>query len=139
MDCEYWRDIVRQLRDPTRCNWASRVLSTELPEPPDPRSSNLAQALECVPSGEIIEGTIYAYCDWSSQPYCDLILAQFNAGEILSIFSKIEAPEPNMKIGVLGFLEDVDRKLAVELATMLDDPDETEEVLSEVRYSLRAT
>jgi hypothetical protein len=44
-----------------------------------------------------------------------------------------------MKIGVLGFLEDVDRKLAVELATMLDDPDETEEVLSEVRYSLRAT
>ena len=139
MDCEYWRGIVRQLRDPARCSWASHVLSAELPVPAEPRGSNLARALECVPSGEIIEGTIYAYRDWSAQPYCDLILAQFSADEILSTFLGVESPDSNMKVGALGVLEDMDRKSAVELALVLNNPDESEDVLSAVRRSLRAT
>jgi hypothetical protein len=76
-------------------------------KPSDSEVPNLlAQALECVPAGEIIEGTIYAYRDWSAQPYCDLILAQFSAEEILSLFLNVEAPDSNMKVGVLGILED---------------------------------
>lgn len=140
MDCEYWKDVVRQLRDPSRCNWASHVLSSGLSKSSDPQVPNLlAQALECVPASEIIEGTIYAYRDWSSQPYCDLILAQFDAEEILSLFLKVEVPDSNMKVGVLGILEDMNRKLAVKLASMLNNSDESEDVLSAVRYSLRAT
>ncbi len=132
--------MARQLRDPSKCNWASHVLSSGLGKPSDPRVPNLlAQALECVPASEIIEGAIYAYRDWSAQPYCDLILAQFDSEEILSLFLKIESPDSNMKVGVLGILEDTDRKLAVKLASMLNNPDESEDVLSAVRYSLRAT
>ena len=140
MNCEYWKDVVRQLGDPRRCNWASHVLSSGLLPSSDPRVPNLlAQALECVPASEIIEGTMYAYRDWSSQPYCDLILAQFEAEEILSIFLKIESPDSNMKVGVLGCLEDMDRILAKKLASRLNNPDESEDVRNAVRYSLRAT
>jgi hypothetical protein len=139
MDCEYWKDVVAQLRDPNRCNWASHVLSTMLPADSGLSEANLGAALKCIPAEEIIEGTIYAYRDWSSQPYCDLILAQFNAGEILSIFLKVESPDSNMKVGVLGILEDMDRQLAVKLASMLDNSGESEDVLSAVRYTLRAT
>lgn len=110
MDCEYWKDIVRQLHDLNRCNWASHVLSTgfifrntlseskvsenELSE------TNLAAALQCVSQEEIIKGTIYAYSDWSAQPYCDLILAQFDLTKIISIFRKIESPNSNMNRGI---------------------------------------
>ena len=140
MDCEYWKDVVRQLRDPSRCNWAAHVLSSGLLKPSDPQVPNLlAQGLECVSASEIIEGTIYAYRDWSSQPYCDLILTRFNAAEILSQFLRIESPDSNMKVGVLGILEDMDREKAVRLASELNDPSESEDVLSAVRYSLRAT
>ena len=140
MNCEYWKDVVRQLHDPSRCNWASHVLSSGLLPSSDPQVPNLlAQALECVPATEIIEGAIYAYRDWSSQPYCDLILARFDGKEILSIFLSIESPDSNMKVGVLGVLEDMDRTLAVKLASMLSNPDESEDVRNAVRYSLRAT
>jgi hypothetical protein len=140
MDCAYWEDVVRKLSDPSRCNWASHVLSSGLPKPSDSEVPNLlAQALECVPANEIIEGTIYAYRDWSAQPYCDLILAQFNAEEILSLFLNVESPDSNMKVGVLGILEDTDSRLAVKLASVLNKPDESEDVLSAVQYSLRAT
>ena len=44
-----------------------------------------------------------------------------------------------MKVGVLGILEDMDRELAMKMASMLNNPDESEDVLSAVRYSLRAT
>lgn len=93
----------------------------------------------CAPPEEVIEGTIYAYRDWSAQPYCDFILAQFDAGDILSLFLGIESPDSNMKVGVLGILEDMDRSLAMNLASMLNNPAESEDVLSAVRYSLRAT
>ena len=140
MDCAYWKDVVRQLQDPSRCNWASHVLSSGLLKSSDERVPHLlAQALECVPASEIIEGTIYAYRDWSAQPYCDLILAQFEAEEILSLFLNVESPDAKMKVGVLGILEDMDRGVAVELATKLNNPGEPEDVLSAVRYALRAT
>ncbi len=92
-----------------------------------------------VPYDLVIDGTIYAYRDWSAQPYCDLILAQFEAEEILSLFLNVESPGAKMKVGVLGDLEDMDRGLAVELASKLNHPDEPENVLSAVRYALRAT
>ena len=139
MDCEYWKDVVAQLRDPKRCDWASHVLSTMLPTDSGLSEANLGAALKCIPAEAIIEGTIYAYRDRSSQPYCDLILAQFNAEEILSNFLKVDSPDSNMKVGVLGVLEDMDRKLAVKLASTLDQPGESEDVLSAVRDTLRAT
>ena len=52
----------------------------------DLMETNLGLALKCVSQEEIIEGTIYAYHDWSEQPYCDLILAQFETTKILSIY-----------------------------------------------------
>ncbi len=133
MNCEYWEDVVRQLRDPSRSTWAAHVLSTELPKPSDPRMSNLARALGCVPAGEIIEGAIYAYRDWSAQPYCDLILACFEPAAVLSVFRGVERPDANMKVGMLGYLEDVNRGLAAELASSLDTSDEDERVREAVR------
>jgi hypothetical protein len=68
MDCEYWKDIVQQLCDESRCNWASHVLSTEfvfkksLTESKlsenELMETNLGTALKCVSQEEIIEGTI---------------------------------------------------------------------------------
>jgi hypothetical protein len=139
MNCAYWKDVVAQLRDPNKCNWASHVLSTMLPAESGLGETNLGAALKCILAEEIIEGAIYAYRDWSSQPYCDLILAQFDAERILSTFREIESPDPHMKVGVLGALEDKDRGSAMELALMLNNPDESKDVLSAVRYSLRAT
>ena len=139
MDCDYWKDVVRQLRDPSKGNWASHVLSSGLSEFSDPSVPNLlGQALECVAANELIEGTIYAYRDWSAQPYCDLILAQFAANEILSVYMQIDSPDSNMKVGVLGVLEDIDRELAKQLASSLNQSEESEDVLNAVRYSLRA-
>ena len=96
MNCEYWKDIVQQLHDLDRCNWASHVLSTEfvfknsLTESKlnenDLMETNLELALKCVSQEEIIEGTIYAYRDWLAQLYCDLILAQFETTKILSVY-----------------------------------------------------
>ena len=139
MNCEYWKDVVAQLRDPIKCNWASHVLSTLLPAEVDLSETNLGAALECIAAKDIIEGTIYAYRDWSSEPYCDLILAQFEAEAILTLFLKVESADSNMKVGVLGILEDMDRKLAVRLASVLNNPNESEDVLRAARYSLRAT
>ena len=121
MDCEYWRDVVRQLRDPGRCNWASHVLSSGLlPKGSDPELSNLVPILKCVSAAEVIESTVYAYRDWSAQPYCDLILSQFTAEEVLSAYLKVQAPDSNMKVGVLGILESLDSKLAKRLASSLN-------------------
>jgi hypothetical protein len=140
MDCEYWRDVVRQLRDPSRCNWASHVLSSGLlPKGSDPQLSNLDLTLKCVSPAEVIESAVYAYLDWSAQPYCDLILSQFTAEEVLSAYLKVPAPDSNMKVGVLGILEDLDRKLAKRLASSLNQWEEPEDVLKAVRYTLRAT
>jgi len=69
--------------------------------------TNLGIALKCVNQEEIIEGTIYAYSDWSAQPSCDLILAQFDARKVESVFHNIESPTQEMKLGVEGFLEDI--------------------------------
>ena len=74
MDCEYWKDVVRQLRDLNRCNWASHVLATGLLPGSDAQQSNLVSTLKCLSPVEVIESTVYAYRDWSAQPYCDLIL-----------------------------------------------------------------
>ncbi len=140
MDCVYWKDVVRQLQDPNRCNWASHVLASGLSNPAQPSEANLlAQALKCVLASEVIQGTIYAYRNWSSQPYCDLILAQFDADEIISIFLQIESSDSQMKVGVLGVLDNMDRELAVKLASMLNNPNESEDVLNAVRNTLRAT
>ncbi len=138
MNCEYWKDIVAQLKDLNKCNWASHVLSTDLHTDSHLTKTVLGAALKCVSRNEIIKGTIYTYRDWDSQPYCDLILARFNANEILSLFLEIKSPNSNMKVGVLGILEDMDRGLAVKLASILNNPDETEDVLNAVRYSLRS-
>lgn len=105
MNCEYWKDIVQQLRDINRCNWASHVLSTDLPSETNLRETNLGAALECFSQEEIIEATIYAYRDWSAQPYCDLILEQFDINKILSVFHSIETPDSDIKLGVERLLE----------------------------------
>ena len=89
MDCAYWKDVVAQLRDPSKCNWASHVLSTMLCAELGLSETNLGAALKCIPEKKIIESTIYAYRDWSSQPYCDLILAQFDAGGYCPFFSSL--------------------------------------------------
>jgi hypothetical protein len=122
MDCEYWKEIVRQLRNPSQCNWASHVLSSGLREPSDSESSNLAQALRCVDEADLIEAAIYAYRDSSSQPYCDSILASFDAEEILSVFLKMESPDQSMKVGTLSVLQDKDKRVAVKLASLLNEP-----------------
>ena len=49
---------------------------------------------------KIIESTIYAYRDWSSQPDRELILSNSMRGR-LSLFLKLESPDPSMKVGVL--------------------------------------
>jgi hypothetical protein len=115
MDCEYWKDIVQQLHVESRCNWASHVLSTEfvfknsLTESKlsenELMETNLGLALKCVSQEEIIEGIIYAYRDWSAQPYCDLILAQFETTKILSVYHSIKSLDSNIKLGVERFLE----------------------------------
>ncbi|MBA3875118.1 MAG: hypothetical protein H0X30_38835 [Anaerolineae bacterium] len=115
-------------------------MASGLSNPAQPSEANLlAQALKCVLASEVIQGTIYAYRNWSSQPYCDLILAQFDADEIISIFLQIESSDSQMKVGVLGVLDNMDRELAVKLASMLNNPNESEDVLNAVRNTLRAT
>jgi hypothetical protein len=99
MDCEYWKNIVARLR--VESNWASHVLATFA----DEKDSNLREALKCVSAEEIIENTIYAYEDWSAQPYCDEILFQFKKSEIIKIFENIKSPSENMKKGVSRFFE----------------------------------
>ena len=138
MNCDYWKDIVAELHT-DNCVWASHVLSTDLHAESDLSQTNLGTALEYVSLELIIEGTIYSYRDWDSQPYCDLILARFDAEKILSVYLRIDSPDSNMKAGVLRILEDIDRQTAKRLAQMLNNPDESEKVLSEVRYTLRAT
>lgn len=117
MNCEYWKDIVQQLFDINKCRWASHVLATELIctntlsesklSENELKETNLGIALECVSQEEIIKGTIYAYKDWSAQPSCDLILAQFDVSKVESIFHNIESPTQEMKLGIEGFLEDL--------------------------------
>jgi hypothetical protein len=92
-----------------------------------------------MPSVKIIEGAIYAYRDWSAQPYCDLILARFEPEQVLMVFRGVERPDANMKAGVLGYLGEVNRGLAEELALSFDSPDEDENVREAVHYILRAT
>lgn len=101
--------------------------------------SNLIEALVCVSRSEVIEGTIYAYRDWDAQPCCDLILAQFSAKEVAQAFLGIKHPDANMKVGVLGFLADRDRAEAKQIAIILNEQTESEEVLREVRYILSAS
>ena len=98
-DCEYWKEIVAKLL--TSSNWAAHVLSTLIEE----EGSNFEQALECVERKEIIVNTIYAYDDWSAQPYCDQILAQFKQDEVMRNFGGIDNPSENMKTGVLGLFD----------------------------------
>ncbi len=99
MDCEYWKDIVARLL--TESNWASHVLATFINE----EGSNLSQALNCVDTETIIENVIFAYDDWSAQPYCDEILYKFDKEQIILVFEKIEMPTENMKKGFYRFLE----------------------------------
>ena len=116
MNCEYWKNVAHQLYDLEKCNWASHVLSTQLIfnnmlgesrlNEAELREVNLGIALECVSQEEIIKGTIYAYRDWSAQPNCDLILAQFEADKIRSIFRELISPTDEMKKGVEFILEE---------------------------------
>jgi hypothetical protein len=118
MDCEYWRDIVAQLSDPQRCNWAAHVLSTEVPGHPA-ETGNLGEALRCVGRDEILVGVIKAYRDWSAQVYCDLILARFETGEVASAFLTIGDADDLMRAGVFGFLESKDPAKAEQLLSVL--------------------
>jgi len=67
-----------------------------------------------------------------------LILSQFKAEEVLSVYLEIQAADSNMKVGVLGILEDLDRKLAERLALSLNQAEEPEKVVNAVRDILRA-
>lgn len=105
MDCDYWKEIVSKLKILNQCRWAAHVLSTCI----DEEGSNLSEALKCVNEEEIIKNTIYAYEDWNAQPYCDEILLQFEKQKIIKIFEQIENPSENLKKGVLGFPEDLEK------------------------------
>ena len=93
MDCEYWKDVVAKLK--TQSKWASHVLSSCI----DEEGSNLSEALKCVSEREVIENTLFAYEDWSSQPYCDEILLQFDKRKITEVFDRIKKPTKNMEKG----------------------------------------
>jgi len=67
-----------------------------------------------------------------------LILSQFKAEDVLSVYLEIQAADSNMKVGVLGILEDLDRKLAERLALSLNQAEEPEKVVNAVRDILRA-
>jgi hypothetical protein len=118
MDSEYWRDIVAQLGDPQRCNWAAHVLSTDVPGHAL-ETQNLGEALRCVGRDEILVGVIKAYRDWSAQPDCDFILARFETDEVLRAFLSISDADDQMRKGVLGFLEDADPAKAEQLLSAL--------------------
>ena len=117
MDCEYWKEIVRKLRDTNECGRAIHILSALLPcgdklrdlklGKIDLDETNLGIVLECISEDKIIEGTIYAYRDWNAQPSCDLILAQFDPEKTEKIFRSIKSPEEKMRLGVEAFLEDM--------------------------------
>ena len=98
-NCEYWKEIVAKLL--TDSNWAAHVLSTLIEE----KGSNFEEALECVERKEIIVNTIYAYDDWSAQPYCDEILGQFEKDEVIRNFDTIDSPSENMKTWVSGLFD----------------------------------
>ncbi len=93
-DCKYWKDIVAKLR--SERNWAAHVLASD--------EYNLAEARKCVADDEIIENVIYAYEDWSAQPYCDEILFQFEKELVERVFNNIKGTSKNMRRGVEGFL-----------------------------------
>jgi hypothetical protein len=117
MDCEYWKEIVGKLWDTGECWRATHILKTMLPCGDELNNlklsknnldeTNLGIALKCVSEDKIIEGTIYAYRDWDSQPSCDLILAQFDREKTKRIFCLIESPTEEMRLGVESFLEDM--------------------------------
>lgn len=96
-DCEYWKNIVSQLRNSDKCVRAAHVLAALAGK----ADSNLQAALKCLTAEEIIENTIFAYRDWDAQPYCDEILFQFERRKINEVFERIESPGENMKKGVL--------------------------------------
>ena len=118
MDCDYWRDIVAQLSDLSRCNWAAHVLSAELPGPAAD-TQNLSEALRCAGRDNVLAGVIRAYRDPTAQPYCDLILARFGTDEVLAAFMNIDDPDDNMRAGVLGVLTDTDAAMAARLSSAL--------------------
>ena len=102
MECSYWQDVVAKLRIDDWSVWAAHVLATDCDD-----YYNLSEALKCVEAKEVIENTIYAYSNWSAQPYCDQILEKFEIEAILNVYEKIENPNKNMKNGVSYLIEDL--------------------------------
>ena len=100
---DYWKTIVAKLKITEECNWAAHVLATKIDD--DFSDSNLGQALKYIPAEEIIENTIFAYRDWSAQPYCDEILLNFEEIQIREVFESIKNVDEIMKRGINRFFE----------------------------------
>ena len=99
MDRDYWRNIVTLLRDSARRGWAAHVLAED--------ESNLRAAVDATSKQDVISAVLLAYEEWSAQPYCDLVLKQFDVPELVATYNGLTNPPENTIRGFCWLIEEI--------------------------------
>jgi hypothetical protein len=115
MNSNYWFDTVGKLKHLETASEAVRLLSFDLGRGVALDGTGLGMALSCVPSEEIILGTLLAYADPSARPFCDRILWYFEPDEILSVYRAIPNANRDIRNALKHFLKNIESPLAHEL------------------------
>ena len=111
----YWREIVEQLSQPQKMNWAAHVLATGLSEDDGQSETNLKAAIEATNKETVIKSTLQAYQDWSAQPYCDQILTVFDLREVIKVYNSLDQPSENTIKGATFLVEELAPEMLDEL------------------------
>jgi hypothetical protein len=115
MNSNYWIDTVEKLKHVDTASEAARLLSFDLGRGIALDKTGLGMALSCVPSEEVILGTLLAYADPSARPFCDRILWYFEPDEVLSVYRALPAADRDVRNALKHFLKDIESSLADEV------------------------
>ncbi len=101
MNKGYWENIVNQLLNKDKANWAAHVLSTNI--------EIFSEIIEEVDQQKIIKNCLRCYeVDFSAQPYLDEVLLQFSVVSLINVYKQLEQKPIEVAGALMWLLEDID-------------------------------
>ena len=101
IDKAYWKDVVLQLTNKEKANWAAHVIATN--------REILQEILRAIGREKVIANCLLCYSvDFTAQPYLDEILSGFSIKELINVYKKLDNKPLQTAGALMWLLEDID-------------------------------
>lgn len=101
LDKTYWEDVVNNLINSEKANWAAHVMASN--------REILEEISLTIGRDKIIANCLLCYSvDFTAQPYLDVVLTTFSLKELINTYKKLETKPLQTAGALMWLLEDID-------------------------------